>query len=941
MKRRSLDWEAIRELAARLNSAPPAEWPAILEGSGCDERHRRIARDLAMVDTSLLDGFVGKVLEDEIQIPSGLIPGYELLELSGIGGMGAIYTAVRKDDRGERVVAVKLVSSPEGDPKSIATIFKEQEILSRLELPMVARLYDWGIATDGRPFIVMEYVKDAKDLRNFCIEKELSTRARVEMILKVCEGIEIAHRLKIIHCDLKPQNILVADDGQIKIVDFGIARNWGNIAENLKASSLTLEYASPEALAGAELTAASDVYSLGVVLYEILTDHHPFHRAGMSTDAARLAAPLERPDPPSVRAAIASAKADRAQRVRSLRGDLDAITLKALAGEVEDSDRPGPQAAKRYASAGLLAADLKRWLDGNPVQAASGGQFYRLAKFARRQSRSLLVVVAVLAIIAFFVLGLVLQNRDLERMQMRSQRTSEFLIDLIEAADPLKQREPDLKVRDLLAIGERKLRSELQDEPEVRATLLATLGEATYSVGDYAGSKRLLEDSLALHRKSGEKETRESVETLGGISRANTYLGLHDQALRQIEEAIAASDALDDPGIRAALLAERGLQLLERDRFEEAERDFKEGIASAQKAKDPSQEAVLRNNLGLLYSDLTRPGEAEAEFLKAKRLHTVGRANLVEVASVDHNLAQHYLRTSDYAKAEAVELEALATIRKAAGPDHPDEVIFLSMLCSIQRRASKLSQALASCEEGLAIADRKLRKTDSRRASILGALAQVEMELERYPSARRRSEEVYAIRLEVDGERNTSTLLALASLGNLELETQNYAAAEQIYLKAIPMATAILGERHRNLCTLSSNLGNAQAKLGKLSVAESSLQRAIERCGEITGPESSQTVNARGVLAYVLMKQSRLPDAIVLFRQNMASYERQHGHRETFDYAVEVGNLARALQQARSFEEALKRCEEALSTFTALLGAESRRVQSTGKTCRQIRSAMR
>ena len=502
----AIDWERVKALLDTASELPADERAAYLAGAGAG------AGELAEVEKLLAShDSAGEFLaaplfvRQTVRLPAGfevpvygalgkMIGPYKLERVIGEGGMGAVYLATRDDDEYRREVAVKLIRH-HGDPETLARFRNERQILAGLEHPNIARMYEGG-TDDGQPYLVMEYVEGLR-IDTYCRKSGLGIDARLRLFQEVCAAVAYAHQNLLVHRDLKPANILVTADGVPKLLDFGIAKSLegadhpGTTQEGQRP--MTPAYASPEQVRGAVITTASDVYSLGVVLYELLTGASPYRLKDKSDLTLRVAIRDQEPTRPST-----AARAARTQ----LRGDLDTIVLKTLTKEPEG----------RYGSVRELSEDIGRYLGHLPVVARRPSLPYRSRKFVRRHRLAVAAGVVAAAVVVFFVAALARQTRIATRQSAiagaerdHAERALGAMVEAFKASDPEQARGRELTAREILDRGADKVRLSLAGDPESLATLLAAMGEVYVSLGLFGEAETLHREALGL-RRGGEAE---------------------------------------------------------------------------------------------------------------------------------------------------------------------------------------------------------------------------------------------------------------------------------------------------------------------------------------------------------------------------------------------------------------------------------------------------
>jgi len=445
---------------------------------------------------------------------------YRILRLLGEGGMGAVYEAVQEQPR--RTVALKVIRAGITSPELLWRFERESQALGRLQHPGIAQIHEAGTADNGfgpQPYFAMEFIRGAS-LLEYADAHQLNVRQRLELMAKVCEAVHHAHQRGIIHRDLKPANILVDETGQPKILDFGIARATDRDIPATGQTGLgqivgTLAYMSPEQVLAdpLEVDTRSDVYALGVILFELLAGSLPYKISRQLHEAAQTI----REEDPSPLGSIS----------RTYRGDIETIVAKAL-----EKDK-----ARRYASAAELAADIRRYLNDEPIVARGPSATYQLGKFIRRHKAP---VAAVAAVFAVLIVGIIASNREAARAR-RAEQTAEAINDflrndlLAQASTAVQSRpdaktDPDLKVRTALDRAAARITGKFEKQPLVEASIRQTIG-ATYSdLGLYADAQRQMERALELRRRALGEDHPDTLSTMHSVAELHRLQGKYVQA---------------------------------------------------------------------------------------------------------------------------------------------------------------------------------------------------------------------------------------------------------------------------------------------------------------------------------------------------------------------------------------------------------------------------
>ena len=694
-------WQRIEAVFAALADAPPgpARDARLAELCAGDDAVAADVRALLDEDGRLADA-------DAATDPHlGLRLGhYAVDRLIARGGMAAVYEAHRADDAFHQRVAVKIMDLRLADPDVVARFRAERQILAALEHPRLTRLLDGGVTALGEPYLVMEYV-EGRPLDRYCDEQRLDIGHRVTLVIEVCRGVAFAHRNLVLHRDLKPSNLLVSADGQVKIVDFGTAALLEPDRQaTVSRAPLTPAYASPEQLTGQPVGTASDQYSLGLVLYELVTGASPFG------DRPSLMAAIERAldgTPATAPHTLVTAAAAAARRTspvrlrRQLAGDLGTVVAKAIA----------PEPAQRYASVEHLADDLVRWSRGEPILAHAPSLAYQASRFVRRHWVATTLVATLLAgLVAATVVSFqqsAAARRQAEIATSESAKATQlnrFLTEMLASADPRGMANPNadggraITVREVLDRASRAMDQQLAEAPEVEAELRRTLGRTYVGLGALAEGEAQLAQALALSQRGGDDV---------GVARTQVSMSL----ARYARGDFAAAEAL----VRDALAVLRTAgSRVPRDTMLSALTNL--GLAVTRRnATDPEGLALLRQALELserehlqrvptaqfaanLGTQLMVVGDlAGAEDLFARALRLVdGVANAsMERAWILRSMSELARTRGDYAAAARVGGDAVALATAALPAEHPTTLVFKTTWGRGLAYAGQLTQAEA------------------------------------------------------------------------------------------------------------------------------------------------------------------------------------------------------------------------------------------------------
>lgn len=661
---------------------------AACEGDG--ELRARVEGLLAIAEDppSVLDGVVATELwrpeELELEVAAGMperVGPYRILEELGRGGMGVVYLGERADGHFEQRVAVKLMRPGTDSREARQRFEQERQIIASLQQTNIARLYDGGVTQDGRPYSAMELI-DGVPIDRYCDELRLSVSERLRLMEVVGEAVHHAHQNLVVHCDLKPSNILVTADGEIKLLDFGVAQlvdaagDPESRAQATGSRAVTPLYASPEQLRGEPVTTASDVYQLGLLLFELLSGERARELVpgpgASGWEKPRWLAPLLRPSTVVQRAATGRAQAVAAARAtrpgvlaRALSGDLDPIVRTAMAARPED----------RYCSAAELAEDLRRYRRREPVGARPGTVGYRAGRFVSRHRLGVAVVALLVALLVAYSITLTVQARKILRERDRAQRIQAFALGLTGAGDPARALGPEVSAADLVALGVARAEAELAEEPDVQAEVKTYLGKVYERLGLHDSAEALLRDVLALRR-------RVHGETHPQVAAAQDALGALLLERDDPEALVLLEAALDqrrrflgaDHLATARTLKNLGFYLRSVGRHSEAEERFREALA-IQRRKDPDGSDVADTLAGLGWAVRLqdRPREAVPILEESLAIFRRHHGDLhPEVASAWNNLASVLWQLERWDAGDSAIRESIAAKRSLYGDVHPD-----------------------------------------------------------------------------------------------------------------------------------------------------------------------------------------------------------------------------------------------------------------------------
>ncbi|HEX9952948.1 MAG TPA: serine/threonine-protein kinase, partial [Rubricoccaceae bacterium] len=804
-------WTRLDRIVPDALALPTGERDAFLDRS-CTDADGTLDADLRAEAAALVAASDAADASDALSSPvqaiapaEGLpdaIGPWRITGLLGEGGMGVVYRAERADGLFERTVALKRVR-PELAHALAGRLDAERHTLARLEHDGIARLYDGGVSDAGVPYLVME-LADGLPITDHATAAGLGVRDRVRLFMPVCEAVAYAHQRLVVHRDLKPSNVFVTSDGRPKLLDFGIARILGEGPADLLGAlatrthaSMTPTYAAPEQLTRGEITTASDVYALGVMLYELLAGQRPYSLAGASpADAERIVCETV-PPPPSTVAGP--------ERARDLRGDLDTICLKALAKE------PG----RRYATAEALAADLQRHLDGQPVLARPATRRYRASRFVRRHRVGVAAAVAVALALAGGAAVAAAQARVARDEAARATAVNAFLIDLLQAADPTAEGR-DVRVASLLDHAAEAVDSAFAGQPAVQAEIRHTLAETYLELGLLDEAEREARLALALGDARGTPRDRADAQnTLASVLLLTNETAAADSLLTL---ALATARTVPDGPLLAEILSSLGyVRFLDGD-YEASLALHREclDVHRAQRPPDPVEVAVALGNVAVVLDNLGRPAEAARMLTEQVAVYRRSfEPGNVRIARALNNLSTSEYRTGRYDAALRASTEAIAIFRRGLGEDNAELAGALSNAAPVYLALGRPAESEAALREALDLYGASVGTDHPRYAAALIKLGLTLAE------AGREADGEAAVRQGVATARAAlppgHPLLAsgLASLGEMLSRTGRAAEAVPLLRESLAARREALPDDHPDRLVSANLLGDALWRAGE------------------------------------------------------------------------------------------------------------------------------
>ena len=856
-------WQRIKAIFDEVDPHPPNERSAIIGQlcGGDDELRHQIEQMFEELD----DGFIENAIVEESASLSALTDAatappegfghYKIIRRIGQGGMGAVYEATRVDDFRKKV-AIKVIKH-EFDSDVARTRFQqERQLLAVLEHPYIARLIDGGESESGSPYLVLEFV-DGVPISEYCAK--LDRKACLRLFLKVCDAVDYAHRNLIIHRDLKPGNILVTENGEPKLLDFGIAKLMDPSATLTQTSmiALTPEYASPEQVRGERISTASDVYSLGVILYQILTGRKPYTLDSVTPFELDRVICQQPPAPPA------------------LGDELDHILLMALRKEPE----------RRYRSVREFAEDVERYLTLRPVLARPDTTWYRTRKYVRRQWIPLAwAAFAVAALLTGTVLAIRASWRaDAEAAVARE--INEFLKrDLLLQATGFQQPDPNITVKTALDRAAARIGNRFAGQPRTEASLRQTIAEAYEQLALYPEAKLHIEKAVELLEKNSRRDDYQKLVAISALASIDWRQGNLKDADRRLADVIPRMRRTLGPDHVDTLEAAERLVAVDNllGRVPEAIALIRTVIESRIRTTGPESPETLLAQGNLAATLYTQGSYAEAAKAGSQTLAAMTRVMRLEDPvrlSSATNLAFAYMALGRYGEAEAILRQIIEIRSRSQGAENPDTLISRNGLVLAHLMSGKFAEAET---ESLKVVEATRRLLGPQHQDTLaairnlGACYQLEGKTQLAITTSEGALEVYQ---RVFGLQHPRAIATMGWLGSAYAVAGRYRESEALLRKAIDLATSRFGPKHPDTLLLANRLATTYRMEGKLTQAEALLNDVADGLRANLGPEHPNTLLTAGNLAFVALALDNAKRAEDTVKPALAIYdEKQPDH---------------------------------------------------------------
>ncbi len=776
---------------------------------------------------------LGAVLEQL----GGQIGRYKLLSVLGEGGMGIVYLAEQKQPI-RRQVALKVIKPGMDSKRVIARFEAERQALALLDHPNIAHVYDAGTTEGGRPYFVMEYVKGLS-ITEHCDRHKLTIEDRLNLFRQVCHAVHHAHQKGIIHRDIKPSNILIStldDEALPKIIDFGVAKA---LAQPLTERTLvteqgqlfgTPEYMSPEQadMANEDIDTRSDIYSLGVLLYVLLTGVLPFDSTTFREGGIEHIRQVIRETDPKTPSTRLSSLGEEAKKVAQSRRTEIATLAKKLHKELEwiPLKAMRKERAERYRSASEFADDIENYLKGAPLLAGPPSTVYRLKKLVRRNRALVTGIAAILVVLAGGIVVSMLFAIGQARARAEAEAVADFLRnDLLASVNPTRGKGRDVTVRSFLDTASENLNGKFEDEPLVEASIRDTIGWTYRMLGELKAAEPHLERALQIRKKYLGAEHLDTLDSVGHLAWLLCGQGRNTEAAELLEKAMSTSSrVLGDEHVRTLSFANTlGCVYYDLGRYDDAEKLYLKGIPTTRRVLGEKNDLSLFmvGNLAQTYAAQGRYDEAERELLEMLRLRDSFRDDEnVYTLRYKSFLAGVYRKQKRYEQAKRLYLEILPIQRRDLGDEHYMTLYSVTGLARAYMHLEEYEQADELFSEAMEGLQKVRGEEHPETAGCMNGLAVLRTKQKRYDEAESLFSKVLKVRERELGDDHPDTLESKNDLAVLYKEQARYDKAESLLLETLEGRRKVLGEEHPDTLVSLNNLIELYEAWGKAEKAE-------------------------------------------------------------------------------------------------------------------------
>jgi len=879
-------------------------------------------------------GFLSNPAHTELtaHIPGTLNPGeilddkFKIVRLIAEGGMGQVWLAEQTVPL-RRQVVVKLIKAGMYDDGLIQRFRAERQSLAIMDHPCIAKVFDAGATQIGQPYFVMEYVPGLP-ITKYCDEKKLSIRARLELFVKVCEGVQHAHQKAIIHRDLKPPNILIVEvDGQPtpRIIDFGIAKATSPFAgaEFTQTGGIvgTPGYMSPEQTDPriADVDTRTDVYSLGAILYVLLAGSLPIDpKQWRQKPLDEILRHLREDDPPrpSIKVSTGREEATATAEARGmdvkrlmgvLRGDLDCITMKAL-----ERDR-----ARRYDTPSELAADIRRYLNNEAVLARPASTIYRIRKYVGRHRVGVAVAAGVVLLLVGSGVVQAVQLRRTARERDRANRerdrathVTDFMTGMFKVADPSEARGNTITAREILDKASTDIETGLTKDPELQAQMMNIMGNVYYNLGLYPRGQLLQQQSMEIRERVLGPRHPDTLDSMNSLAVVLDDEGHYPEAEKLDRETLEIRNRVLGPEHPDTLGSKNNLAnvLDDEGHYPEAEKLYRETLDTRRRVLGPEHRDTLVSTDSLASLLFHEGRSAEAEKLYRETLETQRRVfgpNHPDTLRSMHNLANLLYNGGHLAEAENIDRETLDIQRRVLGPEHPHTLSSANDLANVLNYEGHNAEAERLYRETLATQRRVLGLESRDTLDSMRNLATVLAQEGHYPEAEKLDRETLEIRNRVLGPEHPDTLVTKESLAWVLSEERHYAGAEKLYRETLDIQRRVLGPEHRDTLYSMSTLADVLNHEGHYAEAEKLLRETVDVQRRVLGPEDPETASSTYNLGCLAALQGRRVEALLLLREAV-----DHGLRAFIDLGLDKDPDLKSLHEDPRFDVLVAHAKE-------------------------------